>query len=182
MICGDFNSRIGHLTDYIPGADDVILREVIDGTVNSYADLFLDFAIGAELCVLNGRSNYHNEFTRIGTTGSSVVDYCLVPHCQLSSYTEFSVKRAATLFEESGCLGRFDPRKGIPDHSLLTWKVTLNQTVTPNYNVSQAACVTPHSSKTKKYDLHRTDVYSGVKHRMSCCRVFMTVNILSGRR
>ena len=34
MIYGDFNSRIEHLTDYIPGADDVPLREVIDGTVN----------------------------------------------------------------------------------------------------------------------------------------------------
>ena len=85
MICGDFNSRTGHLTDYRPisGADYVPLREVMDGKVNSYADLFLDFAIGAELCVSNGRGNYHNEFTRIGTTGSSVVDYGLVPHCEL---------------------------------------------------------------------------------------------------
>ena len=30
----------------------------------------------------------------------------------------------------------------------------LYQTVTPNNNVSQAAYVTPHLSKTKKYDLH----------------------------
>ena len=79
MRCGDFNSRIGHLTDCIPGADDVPLREVIDGTVNSYADLFLDFAIGAELSVLNGRISYHNEFTRIGTTGSSV--WCHIVSC-----------------------------------------------------------------------------------------------------
>ena len=84
MICGDFNSRIGHLRDYIPGADDVPLREVIDGTVNLYADLFLDFAIGAELCVLNGRSNYYNEFTRIGTTGSSllwITVWCHIVSC-----------------------------------------------------------------------------------------------------
>ena len=117
-----------------------------------------------------------------------------MPYCQLSSYTEFSVKQAATLFEESGCLGRFDPRKGIPDHSLLTWKVTLNQTVTPNYNVSQAVGLTPHSRKTKKgltphsrktkkYDLHSIPPdFMMTEEAVSQARGLVSVSVNSSRR
>ena len=124
MICGDFNSRIGGLSDTISGVDNVPPRDIVDNKVNVYSNVFFDFLISSELCVLNGRNVITNDLTRIGSTGCSVVDYCIVPHDQLSMYEKFKVTRASDLFELSGCVGNIDPRCGISDHSILSWTVT----------------------------------------------------------
>ena len=105
MICGDINSRIGGLSDTISGVDNVPPRDIVDNKVNVYSNVFLDFLISSELCVLNGRNFITNDFTRIGSTGCSVVDYCIVTHDQLSMYEKFKVTRASDLFELSGCVG-----------------------------------------------------------------------------
>ena len=52
-----------------------------------------------------------------------MVDYYLVPHEKLRYFTEFTVTRSTNLFETSGGLGGFDPKKGIHDHSALTWEI-----------------------------------------------------------
>ena len=36
------------------------------------------------------------------------------------------VTSAATLFADSDCVGRFDPQRGVSDHSLLTWVFNLH--------------------------------------------------------
>lgn len=40
IICGDFNSRIGDMPDYIEGVDDVTDRNVVDYNKNAYGDFF----------------------------------------------------------------------------------------------------------------------------------------------
>jgi hypothetical protein len=40
-LCGDFNSRIGDMDDFIKGVDVLTERDVIDYTVNSYREFFL---------------------------------------------------------------------------------------------------------------------------------------------
>ena len=62
-LCGDFNSRIGDMDDFITGVDVLTERDVIDYTVNSYGEIFCEFLLNANCCVLNGRNYYHNDFT-----------------------------------------------------------------------------------------------------------------------
>ena len=120
---------------------------MIDFNINSLADTFLQLLISSEFCILNGRNSTISDFTRIGTTGKSVVVYCLVPHEQLRYFTDFAVTRATTLFERSGCLGRLDPKKRIPDYSALTWEIKLHL---PNMSSEELHSVTTHIPQ-KKY-------------------------------
>ena len=84
--------------DTMQGVDELPERDIVDINTISYCDLFLDFIISAEICILNGRKCTRNDFTRVGSTGSSVVDYCLVPCDNLINFKNFMVTRAATLF------------------------------------------------------------------------------------
>ncbi|CAC5390044.1 unnamed protein product [Mytilus coruscus] len=54
-LCGDFNSRIGEMEDFIPGVDNLPVREVIDFKSNSYGEIFCEFLSNINCCVLNGR-------------------------------------------------------------------------------------------------------------------------------
>lgn len=125
-ICGDFNSRISNMTDYIEGVDDVPDREVIDFTHNMYGYKMIDFLLGSNCCVLNGRQDVciQDDFTSVSTKGLSVVDYCMVPYEALPLYNDFKVYRSRQLFEDAGCVGYVDPTHILPDHSLLCWDVT----------------------------------------------------------
>ena len=60
------------------------------------------------------------------------------------------VTRAATLFADSDCVGRFDPQKGISDHSLLTWVFNL-QSPPPIMHTTLSSISFPD---VKKYDVH----------------------------
>ena len=85
FISGDFNSRCGELEDFIAGVDNIVPRHVIDFKSNYYGERFIDFLINANLCMLNGRYNdCLNNFTSVSTKGSSVVDYCILPHNDLN--------------------------------------------------------------------------------------------------
>ena len=84
-----------------------------------------------------------------------MVVYCLVPHEQLRYFTDFAVTRATTLFERSGCLGRLDPKKGIPDYSALTWEIKLHL---PSMSSEELHSVTTHIPQ-KKYFLNRIPEY-----------------------
>ncbi len=89
FICGDLNSRCGDNTEYIEGVDSIIHRDVVDFDVNSYDESLIDFLISSNFCILNGRNHINNDFTSIVATGKSVVDYCLVPHEDLTKYSKF---------------------------------------------------------------------------------------------
>ncbi len=119
-------SRLGDRLDFIAGVDAVPEREVIDFTRNAYGELFSDFLINVNCCVLNGRNTVTNDFTSVRRQGgSAVVDYCVMPYESLDVFTDFEVIRARSLFEASGCLGKADPTRSISDHSALKWTVAV---------------------------------------------------------
>lgn len=123
-LCGDFNIRIGNHDDFIPGVDDVIVRNVVDFKTNQYYDTFLDFLISTNFCVLNGKKYKHNDFTSVSTRGCAVVDYCLIPYEQLYRYTNFDVKRSTTMVTDVIGVETMN-RISVPDHSVLLWMVKL---------------------------------------------------------
>lgn len=55
-ICGDFNSRCGDESDFIEGVDSIPARNVIDFACNEYSDVFIEYLVGANFCMLNGRN------------------------------------------------------------------------------------------------------------------------------
>lgn len=94
-ICGDFNSRCANNDDFIRGIDKIQDRNVVDFCSNAFGDIFCDFLINANLCILNGRNFKQNDFTYVSPRGLSVVDYCLVPYESLNRFAEFTVTRAS---------------------------------------------------------------------------------------
>ena len=97
FICGDFNSRCGDLDDFISGVDCIEQRNVVDFKTNLYGELLIEFLINANMCILNGRNSISNDFTSVSVKGSAVVDYCLVSHESLSSFSSFNVIRTVDL-------------------------------------------------------------------------------------
>ena len=125
MLLGDFNARIGESEDFIAGVDNLPPREVIDFQKNSYCDMFTDFLISTNFCILNGRGSLKNDFTYVSSNGgASVIDYCLIPYEDLAFYENFSVHRVRPLIQD--VLG-FETLENIPipDHSILSWTYCL---------------------------------------------------------
>jgi len=125
-VCGDFNSRCGNIPDFIEGVDTIGEREIIDTTRNRYGDLFCDFLIRSNMCILNGRNNGTNDFTSISTRGSAVVDYIIVAYEELVCFQDFHVERATELVNQV-CGNTGVESRLVPDHSLLSWAFTVNE-------------------------------------------------------
>ena len=66
--------------DFIEGADDIPMRDVIDYKVCSQGIHMLDFLISSECCILNGRNNSKNDYTSFNHNGQAVVDYVILAH------------------------------------------------------------------------------------------------------
>lgn len=123
FICGDFNSRCGDLEDTIAGIDDITHRKVIDYKTNYYGERLIAFLINTNMCFLNGRCDENfDSFTSVSTKGSSVVDYCIVTHDDLSIFHDFRVNSPIDLITAIPGLQQAAVC-GIPDHALLTWKI-----------------------------------------------------------
>ena len=121
FICGDFNSRLGELEDFIPGEDNIPQRNIVDFHLNSEGENLCEFLINTDCCILNGRNMVKNDYKFVGPQGSSVVDYCIIPNEALDNFTDFSVTLEKDLFNRSNLLGYIDTETSHPDHSLLTW-------------------------------------------------------------
>ena len=136
FICGDFNARCSNFKDYIEGVDDIPDRHVIDFTSNKYGEIFCDFMINANCCMLNGRNSENNEYTCIRPQGMSVVDYCLVPYEDFDKYSDFKIQKITNLLTETKIIQSLEPRTSIPDHSILIWttKIDCIHSVTESYN------------------------------------------------
>ena len=126
FICGDFNSRVGDLEDFIPGVDSLPERNVVDFHINKEGEQLCDFLINTDCCILNGRNNIKNDYTFVGPQGSSVVDYCIIPYESLDNFVDFKVTLEKDLYNKCNLLGAIDPGTSHPDHSLLTWKFSCN--------------------------------------------------------
>ena len=83
IICGDFNSRMGDMADFIEGVDTIQERNIIDYSKNMYGEFLCKFLVDSNCCILNGRQctdTCDNDFTFVSTRGKSVVDYFIVPY------------------------------------------------------------------------------------------------------
>ena len=96
IICGNFSSRCGDESDFTKGVDGVRPREVIDGKLNSYGQLLIEFLIDCNLCMINGR-NVENDFTNINGNRKSVVENIIVPHLQLGKYKKNQIAQSLCL-------------------------------------------------------------------------------------
>ena len=75
------------------------------------------------IVVLNGRGPSSNDsFTYIGTNGSSVVDYCLVPIEQWHVFRHFSVLPPLEVSHRF----QISVDCSLPDHSILLWSIKLD--------------------------------------------------------
>ena len=123
-IFGDLNARVGDQEDFIAGVDTIPQRHVVDYNKNQYCDVFIDFLISTNMCILNGRNFKTNNFTSVSSKGSAVVDYVLVPYECLNRYSDFEVIFATDLLKQSVDIRNMENMK-IPDHSFHFWEVSL---------------------------------------------------------
>ena len=105
--------------------DNLPERDVIDYCINKEGETLCNFLIDTNCCILNGRNHVENGYTYVGTQGSSVVDYCLIPYEALDRVKEFRVHLEKDLFNRSNLLGIIDLSTSHPDHSLLSWEVKI---------------------------------------------------------
>lgn len=148
-VCGDFNARIGDNDDFIAGVDTLPERDIIDFTKNQYCDIFTDFLISTNMCILNGRNSKKNNYTSVSAKGSAVVDYVLVPYEHLCKYNNFEVILSADALQNSFDIQTLE-HLSIPDHSLLVWEVSFNTSI---QNVTKEELSNAHYTHLK-YDKH----------------------------
>ena len=66
--------------------DSVCQRDVLDYTSNRYGQLYFEFLINFNSCLLNGHNCIENDFTSVSSKGCPVVDHCIASHDQLSDF------------------------------------------------------------------------------------------------
>ena len=112
------------------GVNEVDPREITDYGRNSYGDLFIDFLININCCVLNGRQGSKSKFAYVEPPhGCSVMDYCLVPHEQINESNDFKIHSATELMQSIDITINSNPEKSVSDHLLLTWNIKIKDVV-----------------------------------------------------
>ena len=126
LFCGDFNGRIGDLSDIIDGIDnDVPPRKVLDNVKKGHAEALMEFVRDGKLAILNGRVNPENDnFTFISSRGKSVVDYMMTPQDCIKFVDSFRIDVVSDLMTKYGAFRFLTPTCKSPDHSLLTTLIT----------------------------------------------------------
>lgn len=90
--CGDLNSRVDGLSDYVKEIDDVPQRVPLDVGINKHGESLIEFLMDSKFCIVNGRiCPLKDNYTSVSTKGKAVVDYILVPHDCLQSCISFQV-------------------------------------------------------------------------------------------
>ena len=139
-ICGDFNSRLGDLVDYIEGVDEVPPRDILDFSKNAHGQYFCNFLTDSNCCILNGRVDpTKNDYTSISVKGKAVVDYFAVPYTSLQYIKGFEIV-SSTYMVNISCKDMGFESRHVPDHSLLKCSIQLvgheNQSKSSIPNVS----------------------------------------------
>lgn len=78
FIGGDFNARIGTLSDVSTDNFTITTRQVLDRVINQHGHEFTKFLNDSNFCTLNGRFESDN-YISISRKGKAVVDYVCVP-------------------------------------------------------------------------------------------------------
>ena len=79
-----------------------------------------------------------------------MVDYTIVSHDYLHNCSEFRVKRAHELFNQTDLVGRCDPDHNISDHSVLTWQYNVDDLSSGNVHVGESDA---QVTVIRKYDV-----------------------------
>ena len=121
LCLGDFNSRVGHLPDFVEHdnydpyvhvlpddyTNDMFLpRNSQDTIVNRNGKLLIDFCKESGLRIINGRIGEDAEvgkYTFIGSQGKSVVDYVIVSPSLMELFKTFKVEEP-NLFSDHCCI------------------------------------------------------------------------------
>ena len=139
-ICGDFNSRLGDLVDYIEGVNEVPPRDILDFSKNAHGQHFCNFLTDSNCCVLNGRVDpQKNDFTSVSVKGKAVFDYFAVPYTSLQYIKSFEILSSSYMVNLA-CRDVGYESRHVPDHSLLRCSIQLvgyeNQSKSSIPNVS----------------------------------------------
>ncbi|VDI64972.1 Hypothetical predicted protein [Mytilus galloprovincialis] len=148
-LCGDWNSRVTDIPDFITGIDNLPERQVLNFTHNTYGDILWAFLSNFNCCILNGRNSLHCYFTYVSTRGASVVDNCIVPYKKLTLFDNFEVIRAQQLIDSIFKIGEYEP-KHISNHSLSCW--TFSTPVCLNDKVASDDKLHTEPNKSTKFD------------------------------
>ena len=100
--------------------------------------------------MVNGRCAGNNDYTSISVKGTAVVDYTIVSHDYLHNCSNFRVKRAHELFNQTDLVGRCDPDHNISDHSVLTWQYNVDDLSSGNVHVGESDTLV---TVIRKYDV-----------------------------
>ena len=120
FICGDVNSRIANMKDFLLSVDNISDREILDEVKNAHGEALIDFLLETKMVVLNGRvTPQFNEFTSVSVKGKAVVDYILCPQTSLDIVKTFKVLLVKDLLDEYNLTQLLSERCRCPDHSVL---------------------------------------------------------------
>ena len=118
ILCGDFNARCGSENDFVSEdldefipvnsnyvADNSKIRNSRDSKLDARGKELLDFCIGNNLRILNGRmlGDSSGNFTCFNTHGQSVVDYAIVSDEVLRHIITFKVSSFNQLLSDAHC-------------------------------------------------------------------------------
>ncbi len=121
FICGDFNGRVGNLSDVVEEIDDVPKRHILDKVKKGHGEALIEFVKDCKLALLNGRLDpEYDNFTFVSSRGKSVVDYFLTPHDCLQFCKSFRVDLVSDLIHKSQAMHLLGRNSKPPDHSVLT--------------------------------------------------------------
>ncbi len=149
-ICGDVNSRIGDLKDYVEG-DDISPCMVLDTSVNKQGHTFMEFLKDSKCCILNGRLNPENDnFISISVRGKAVVDYIVTSHVDMKTCIGFNVYTPSELIDRGGpeSFHLIGDHSRLPDHSVLCLRFQVGEVFNTQNNVD---CPQQVKRQSRKY-------------------------------
>lgn len=146
IITGDFNARIGQLSDMDNIIDEVPMRkQSADDKINRHGEDLIDFLLESRLCLLNGRTQNPSDsnYTFCHTRGLSVVDYVIVPYDQIKLCSNMQIENCTELINNFGLEELCNGPSKIPDHCAITFDMGLREIVVVE-DESQNSNLDPH--------------------------------------
>ena len=121
FVAGDFNARIGNRLDFIEHMDLLKKRHVLDKTINSYCDSFLEFIKDIKMCIVNGRvTPEFDNYTCFNRNGCSIVDYIITDYDSLDKCKKCKVFSINEIINENNNLkSMISSSCKVPDHSVV---------------------------------------------------------------